>query len=125
VLPAQSAARLSALIQGAEGPPALGKLACRLSWRRVCAILRSMLDLPTEPCPKCAGTGHRHLPEAGAVLQEHRLERGVTAAAMARELGVTRQLVNDWERGRHRVPQDVPERWARMCRERKAKLGAT
>jgi transcriptional regulator with XRE-family HTH domain len=74
-----------------------------------------MLDLPTEPCPKCAGTGHRHLLEAGAVLREHRLERGVTAAAMARELGVTRQLVNDWEAGRQRIPQDVPERWSKVC----------
>jgi len=77
-----------------------------------------MLDLPTKPCPKCAGTGHRHLPQAGAVLRGQRLEKGITAATMARELGVTRQLVNDWEVGRYRVPHDVPERWARVCREK-------
>jgi predicted transcriptional regulator len=74
-----------------------------------------MLNLPIEPCPKCAGQGFRHIPEAGAVLREHRLEHGVTAATMARELRVTRQLVNDWEQGRHRVPQDVPEGWSRVC----------
>jgi predicted transcriptional regulator len=77
-----------------------------------------MLDLPTEPCPKCSGSRFRYLPEAGTVLREHRLERGVSAATMARELAVTRQLVNDWEAGRHRVPQDVPERWAQVCREK-------
>src|SRR5215472_15238560 len=78
-----------------------------------------MDDLPTEPCPKCAGTGRRrHEPEAGAVLRQHRLEQGVTAATMARELGVTRQLVNDWEVGRYRVPHDVPERWAGVSREK-------
>jgi hypothetical protein len=84
----------------------------------LCDPLGTVLDLPTEPCPKCTGTGSRRLREAGAVLRRHRLERGVTGVTMARALGVTRQLVNDWEIGRHRVPQDLPERWAHVCRER-------
>jgi DNA-binding transcriptional regulator YiaG len=74
-----------------------------------------MLDLPSEPCPKFARTGRRHLPEAGKVLEKTRLAEEISAVTMARQLGVTRQLVNDWEAGRHRIPQDVPERWSRVC----------
>jgi len=36
-----------------------------------------MLDLPAEPCPKCRGTGNRHLPEAGVVLRLLRLDAAV------------------------------------------------
>jgi hypothetical protein len=83
-----------------------------------------MFDLPTKPCPKLGGTGNRQPREAGAVLRGQRLEKGITAATMARELCVDRRVVYEWECGRILVPQDVPERWARVCRE-KGSWGAT
>jgi transcriptional regulator with XRE-family HTH domain len=72
---------------------------------------------PSECCPACHGHGYRHLPEAGAKLRRIRKHFGISQTAMARELGVSPQRVNDWEAGRRLTPRDITEVWEPACQK--------
>jgi transcriptional regulator with XRE-family HTH domain len=72
---------------------------------------------PSEACHTCSGTGGRNLPEAGRVIRRIRKHFGISQTAMARELGVSPQRVNDWEAGRRPVPVEITEQWESTCRK--------
>jgi transcriptional regulator with XRE-family HTH domain len=72
---------------------------------------------PSEACAACGGHGFRNLPEAGRVLRAIRKRFGISQTAMARELGVSPQRVNDWEAGRRLTPREITEVGEAACRK--------
>lgn len=52
----------------------------------------------------------------GDVLRIARERRGFSLVQMAKLLGVTKQAVYRWEKGKLNIPQARLKQWARVCR---------
>ena len=48
-------------------------------------------------------------------IQQARLNINMSRAQMAKKLGITQQIVRDWETGRRVIPSDMLLNMARLC----------
>jgi len=80
-------------------------------------LVAKYLEIETEECFACHGSGKRGAPNAGAALKKIRLDSGISLSRLARELDCSPGYVCDVEKGTRRASIAFCEAFLRACKE--------